>query len=363
MSTAGRPDAPAPAASASDVATACREADFVSLVATASGDALAALGVVARALRTADVPFQARVRQLPRPSMTEADVTVTVGAPGGDLAILDTPCSLVAYEAARELGASPDPTLALAGAVASGEPEEAGHLLESAPMERRPGIAIPVADVSDGLAHSTLAHARFSGSPETAMAALADLELPAEMDETAHRRLASFAALAAVEDATPQAAEAVERFLRPFVGGPFETLGGYADVLDAVARERPGVGVALALGGDARTEALDAWREHALAAHRGLREADTGRYDGLFVVRTDGPVSTVARLARDYRAPEPVVLALSEGEAATAGTRDVAYAFRQAVDAIGGEQTAHGRTGYARDIDEQDLIAAYREAL
>lgn len=363
MSTAGRPDAPAPAASASDVASACREAEFVSLVAVASGDALAALGVLARALRTADVPFQARVRRLPRPSMTEADVTVTVGASGGDLAILDTPCSLVAYEAARELGASPDPTLALAGAVASGRPEDAGHLLEAAPMDRRPGIAIPVADVSDGLAHSTLVHARFSGSPETAMAALAELALPAEMDAAAFRRLASFAALAAVEDATPRAADAVERFLRPFVGGPFETLGGYADVLDAVARERPGVGVSLALGGDVRTAALDAWREHAFATHAGLREADTGRYDGLFVVHTDGPVATVARLSRDYRSPEPVVLACSEGEAATAGVNDVAYAFRQAVDATAGEYTAHGQTGYARDIDEEALIAAYREAL
>jgi hypothetical protein len=374
VSAADRPDANAPVAS--DVAAACRGAGLVRLVGTADGDGLAAVGVLARALSASEVPFQASVTRFPDPATgTDADVTVTVGAAGGDVALEGTPASVPAFAAARELdpGAA-DPVLALAGAVAAGATpgDDSAGLLEAAEetgLERRPGLAVPVADAADGLAHSTLVHLPVSGDLDAARAELAAVA-GGESTPESRKRAASMVALRAVADAPTRAARAVERVLRPHSGGPFETVGGYADVLDAVARERPGTGVALALGHDADAAALSAWRDHAGAAHRAVREADTGRYDGAFVVRTDGPVGTVARLVRDYRSPEPVVLVLGRSErgydrAAAAGDREVAAALDEAVAGAG---TVGGRGPTARatlhdPIDEGTFVSAFRGAL
>jgi hypothetical protein len=373
VSTADRQDA---SASVASVTTACRDAGLVRLLGTADGDGLAAVGVLARALSALGTPFQASVTRFPEPATgTDADVTVTVGAAGGDVSVEATPASVPAFAAARELApGAADPVLALAGAVAAGAvPGDDGvGLLEAvreAGVERRPGLAVPVADPADGLAHSTLVHLPCSGDVDAARAALADVA-GEESTPEARRRAASMVALGAVVDAPTRAAHAVERALRPYSGGPFETVGGYADVLDAVARERPGTGVALALGHDAGSAALSAWRDRASAAHRAIREADTGRYDGAFVVRTDGPVGAVARLVRDYRSPEPVVLALGRSErsydrAAAAGDREVLPALRRAV-ADAGTVGGRGRHAWARlaePIDEGTFVSTFRGAL
>ncbi|MFB6097134.1 MAG: exonuclease RecJ [Haloferacaceae archaeon] len=347
MSAARSADESAPDA----VAAALADAPFVRIVARADGDALAAAGLLARALRDVDVPFQVRVDPDPAAQAATAadELTLAVGATAPDaahsLAATDGAASVRAFATARALGVEPDPVLGLAGAVAAGvTPGAAGSdaLLAVAEerdlLERRPGVAVPTRDLGDGLAHSTLLHAPFSGAMERTRAVLADLDLPAELDADAHRRVASLAAVETVgaDGATPRSAEAVERALRPYAtpAGPFETVGGYADVLGAVAREQPGTGVALALGratdaeGDGasvaqavRERALDAWREHALLAHTELRDATTGRYDGLFVARLDaagdvGRLATAARLLRDFRSPEPVALVVSDGAAA-----------------------------------------------
>lgn len=377
MSTADRPDANASVAS--DVAAACRDAGLVRLIGTADGDGLAAVGVLARALSVVEVPFQASVTRFPDPATgTDADVTVTVGAAGatgGDLAIDSVPASVPAFAAARELAPEDaDPVLALAGAVAAGAvPGDDGvGLLEAAQeagAERRPGLAIPVEDVADGLAHSTLVHLSPSGDVDATREALAESGGDGSSPES-RKRAASMVAMRAVAGTPVRAAHAVERVLRPYASAAFETVGGYADVLDAVARERPGTGVALALGHDARSAALSAWRDHASAAHRAVQEADTGRYDGAFVVRTDGPVGTVARLVRDYRSPEPVVLVLGRSErgydrAAAAGDREVVSALRAAV-AEAGTVGGRGPTARARldgPVDEGTFVGAFRGAL
>jgi hypothetical protein len=374
VSTADRPDASASVAS--DVAAACRDAGLVRLVGTADGDGLAAVGVLARALSATGTPFQASVARFPDPATgTDADVTVTAGAGGGDVAIDSIPASVPAFAAARELAPDDaDPVLALAGVVSAGAvpgDDDVGLLdaAREAGTERRAGLAVPVEDVADGLAHSTLVHLPPSGDVDAAREALLDVGGDGSSPE-ARKRAASMVALAAVTDAPTRAAHAVERVLRPYSSEAFETVGGYADVLDAVARERPGSGVALALGHDARSAALSAWRDHAYAAHRAIREADTGRYDGAFVVRTDGPVGTIARLVRDYRSPEPVVLVLGRAErgydrAAAAGDREVAPALRTAVGEAG---TVGGRGPTARarldePIDEGTFVGAFRGAL
>ena len=395
MSTTGRtaPDGP----TASDVAAALRDAPFVHVVAAANGDALAGAGLLARACEASGIPFQVSIVRTDEgvaerlTGRDDATVPIVVGteAPGtveADVCLgsAAAPASVAAYEVAEALGATVDPTLALVGAIAAEcEPGAYGtdRILERATedelLERRPGVVIPTEDLADGLAHSTLYHARFSGNVGAAQAELAELELPAELDADAHRRVASMVALEATggEDVTPRAAEAIQRALHPYAtpDGTFATLGGYADVLEAVARERPGAGVALALGHGNRDEALDSWREHAEAAHAALRTATTGRYDGTFVARIDeGPVETVARLLAEFRSPEPIALVVHEDEAAAVATDesdgadvgDVAAAMRAAVETVGGDAGGSRRTGYARyDGEETAFIEAFREAL
>jgi hypothetical protein len=414
MAAADPSDGHAPGAS---VAAACRDAGLVRLVATSDGDALAATGVLARALSAAGIPFQASIRPFPSETLgdgTDTDATVTVGATGGDVALDGHPASPAAYAAARDIAPdAADPTLALAGVLAAelrcgsvlaagampgDDPTTLAEDARAAGCERRPGVGVPTADLADGLAHTTLVHTPDSGDAEAYRAALAERDLPTELTgdtsedgttadidrEDAGRRLASLLAFDAVRagEAPPRAADAVERALRPHAGArcPFATVEGYADVLDAAARRAPGTGVALALGHDAREAALDAWREHASAAHRAVRAADTSRYDGcVAVVTRTGPVETVARLVRDFRSPEPAVLVIGDGEAAAAGDGvDVGEPLRATATAggpsdgqappdgsDGGTSHSRGETAYAR-LDTSDptgLLDAFREGL
>ncbi|WP_224332158.1 exonuclease RecJ [Haloprofundus halobius] len=407
MSTARSADAEtAPAA----VAAALADAPFVRVVARADGDSLAASGILARALRSAEIPFHVQLRPNPTPESAATvtdDTVVSVGATAAALAVPgdDSPASLAAYRVASELGDTPDPTLALAGVVAGeGRLDDDAYdsirsAAEAAGVTRRPGVGVPVADLADGLAHSTLLCAPFSGDVESARATLAEATLPTDLDDDAHRCVASVVALdATAKGTTPRAVESLERVLRPYEtpDGAFETVEGYADVLCAVARERPGTGVALALGHatDAtRTAALDAWRNHALEAHTVLREAETARYADCFVVRTGlgseslGVLATTARLVRDFRSPEPVVLAVGDGVAAAASVdfRQLGETMATAADEVGGTGYGRGDAGEARfdteeteetdtdatgattpdasTTDQHPFTAAFREAL
>ncbi len=402
MSTSGR-TAGEDALSASDIAATLRDADFVRIVAHADGDALAAGGLLARACATAGIPFQVSATSFPahRTDAGDDELVMTVGGQGGNVTLPEhtRPTSVVAFDVATELGGSPDPVLALAGAVAAGVSPGAGdtaRLLDTADLTRRPGVSTPTEDVADGVAHSTLLHAGFSGDAGAVQAELAELDLPVELDDDAHRKIASLVALsvAGPEGATPRAGETVQRALRPYELGddhPFATLDGYADVLDAVAHEQPGTGIALALGHDARAPALDAWRTHSKAAHAVVRNATTGRYDGLFVARTDdAPVVTAARLLGDFRSPEPIALVVTDDEAAavavgdrgiddsdsgpqsnsTAGSDsnpdlvDLGNAMRTVGSRLGGDGTGSRRRGYARfDADAKEFLSAFREAV
>ncbi|SFL08355.1 hypothetical protein SAMN04487950_2355 [Halogranum rubrum] len=393
MSTARSTAEDAPAA---DIAAALREAPFVRVVARADGDSLAASGILADACRSADIPFHVRTAPNPTPDPDADGLSFVVGLTGGDVALAGTsrPASVTAFEVARELGVEADPILGLAGVVAAESTigvDGSGTMLDAAErrgtVERRPGLAVPTADISDGIAHTTLVHTPSSGEVERVRAMLAELDLPAELDEAAHRRLASLVAIDATtgDDATPRAAETVERALRPYATpeATFETVGGYADVLDAVAREQPGTGVALALGHGnvARAAALDAWRAHAVATHRLLREATTGRYEGVFVARVDADeesataLPTIARLLRDFRSPEPVALVVTDGDspvdemrAAAASVDDSALGTAMAEAAESFDGTGYGTDTRAEarvdgDTDTTEFITAVREAL
>lgn len=376
MSTTGRQDASEPAAS--DVAGRLREAEFARLVGAATGDGLAACGVLARALVARDRPFQVSLAAVPAAAerATDADLTVTVGRADGTAAVsipgVERPASETAATVAHELGHDVEGetfALALAGVAADGRTAESA-LFERAgdgDFERRPGVAVPTTDLAAGLAHSTLVHGPFSGDPVAAESLLADHGLPTDataLDDEDRRRLASLVALRTVgdDDVPSRGGRAVERALRPLTGGPAETIEGYADVLDTVARERPGTGVAVALGHDVIDDAQAAWREHARRAHATVREAETARYDGLFVIEGE-PVGTVARLAHDYRSPEPVTLAATDGRAAVVADEPLGTAVDAAAESVDGRRSATGTTGRARfDAPVADFVAAFREA-
>ncbi|QRV15650.1 exonuclease [Haloterrigena salifodinae] len=380
-------------------AEAIGSAGFVHLVARADGDALAACGLLARALADRGTPFQVsvgptvadRTERVRDRQAAADDVTVAIGAIDADATRLDDddrPATLAALEAVRGLEASPDHVLALAGLVAAGVEPGAGEsewVLETARsqglVDRRPGVAVPTTDPVDGLAHSTRLRAPWSGDLSATRTALEELGVnltaPDAFDADARRTIGSAVALDIVGDdeAVPAAAETVQRVLRPYAtpDAPFATVGGYADVLEATARTEPGTGAALAMGHDAREPALDAWREHGRRAHAALEAGSTGRYDGLFVVGVDdGPVEAVARIAVAYRSPEATVLAVADGEAAIA-TRGgeplgaTVEAVARELEEVGIEGVAYDggrRRGYLRydpAVDESTLIQIVRD--
>lgn len=392
MSTTGRP------AEASEAAAVIESAGFVRIVVRADGDALAAGGVLARALSDRGTPFQVSVastvdERTDRVDDGDCDAAIVVGAVDGDADAVrldgpDRPASLAAADLARELGATADPVLALAGAFAVGVEPGAGEtewLLENARsadlLERRPGVAVPTADPIDGLAHSGLVRAPWSGDPAATREALSsigaidsvDATDPSEVGEDDRRRLASIVAVDAVgaDEATEAAARAIGRVLRPYAtpAAPFATLGGYADVLDAVARSRPGTGVALAIDHGVGEAALEGWRDHGRALHAAIDGASTGRYDGLLVVGIDdGPVESVARTIASYRSPEPVVLAIGDGEAAIAtresGSLDAAIeAIARDLEAAYDAGRRRGYLEYDSSQEEKTIIDAVRGTL
>ncbi|WP_222919510.1 exonuclease [Natrinema sp. SYSU A 869] len=407
MSTEGRSAEPVSATSALE------SAGFVRLIARADGDGLAASGLLATALADRETPFQVTVgrtvaerSERVRTPPNEGDVTVVVGTADAAadtddtirLAGTDRPATLEAVDLVRELGVTPDPVLALAGVVAGGSDPGAGEtewLLETALerglVEQRPGVAVPTVDPVDGLAHSTRVRAPWSGDPDATREALSDAydgDLDA-LDADDRRAIGSLVALDVVgtDEATDAAAETIGQALRPYATPEhaFATLGGVADVLEALARTQPGTGTALAMGHNVRDAALDAWRERGRRAHAALEDASTGRYDGLFVVGIDdGPVEAVATIAAAYRSPEPAVLAVGNGEAAIATreadplgatvegvARELAGTGADAdsetdSDAIAVEYDVGHRRGYLRydtDVDDSTIIAAARDLL
>lgn len=380
-------------------------ASFVRLIARADGDALAASGLLTRALADRGTPFQLTVartvgERTDRARAADADrngdCTLVVGAVDAELPQLgatDRPATLEVCDVLRELGETPDPVLALAGVATTGTDPGAGEsewLLEAARdrelVDRCPGLVVPTADPIDGIAHSTRLRAPWSGDREAAREALApvlsaesntddDSETKTSDLDDDHRAIGSAVALDAVgaDEATPVAATTIQSVLAPYAtpAGPFATIGGYADVLEASARSEPGTGGALAMGHDASEPALAAWRAYGQRTHEALATASTSRYDGLFVVECDGPVEAIARIVVGYRSPEPVVLVVGDGEAGLASRET---ALGSTVEGVARELTSEtdrsveydvvrrrGYLQYDRAVDESTIITTVRE--
>lgn len=362
MATTGHAEASAPAAS--DVAATCREAGLVRLVGASRGDALAALGCLAGVLDDAGVPFQAGLHQWPDTDAgaTDADATIAIGIPTPEATHdLGTAPVETAYAVADELG-RPDPVLGLAGLIAGEEPAT-GTIHEdavAAGIDRRPGLAIPTDDPADGLAHSTLAHGPFSDEPAAAAETLDGA------DDGRGRASAVTLAVGADAPVDAPAGVAIERLLRPYAGGRFETVGGYADVLDALARQDPGRGIALSLGYGDTEDALDVWREHGREVHRAVDAAETRRHDGIVTATVDADdavLEPVSRLLRDFRAVEPVVLVRGRDASAVATrqSHDAASLLEHAGDETSTPVAGGPRLASTPRADES-LESAVREA-
>ena len=375
MSTADRQQTHTTAATS--IASQLREAEFVHLVTAQTGDGVAAAGLLGKALTATNSPYQTSIEGLPGELTreTDADLTVAVGRPAktADITIgEEIPCtSKAAYDIAAELGTA-DPMLALAGHRTAGvvPDEQLREGLATANINQRPGVAVPTADPVDGLTHSTLVHASFSGSTERTGELLASIDETAESTEW--KNVATALALSLARDGTPRGATAVENLLKPYVGGPFETVGGYGDVLDAVVHEKPGRALALALGSDPRDDDLDRWRTHASKVHDAIRTAETGRYNGLFVAQCDesAPVEPVARLMSQYCAPEPVTLVTSPSEAAAVSRStvetNVGNALEIATSEVGANAAGTGvraRAHLPAGTESSEVILAFKEAL
>ncbi|MEZ3143123.1 exonuclease RecJ [Halobaculum sp. MBLA0143] len=387
-----------PARSASDpaaVAAALSDDGLLRVFVRPTGDAVAAAGLLARAAEARGTGFQ--VRPTRAETAPSGDGTaVAVGWPAAETAALSPdgrPVSVAAAEAVREAGGEPDPTLALAGAVAAGvHPDAAGTtasqqsdgtgaLVEAAgrrdAVTRRPGVATPTADLVDGLAHSTLLWLPTSGDEAATRELLADLgatEPGTGVDTETNRRLASVVALDATEGAPETAVAAVERTLRPVVtDGPFETVGGFADVLRATARTDPGLAVALAVSPESvRGAALDAWRAHGRTVHALAAGAETARYDGVSVFRVDGAdatadppaaaaLPTLCRLAAAYRAREATTLVVTDGAASVAST---AHDATELLAPVAADPVGHPGLATATDTDApQTVVETVRGAV
>lgn len=365
-----------------DVVTELEGAEFVQFVTAPDGDALAATAVLVRGL---SIPFQARVARTTA-GVSEADVTVAVGQAGGDVSITARPVAVRAVEITRALAGDPNapelpPTLgvlALAGVIAA-ERDVTDHtdvFERSLEIDDRPGVAISTTDPVDGLAHTTLVHAPFSGDPDATAEALSGID-GTEDDADTRIQTASMLAVSVVNEPNTHASTAIERALHPHVveAGewcPFATLAGYADVLDALARAYPGEGLALALGHASPEDVLPCWREHARTVHTAVRTAELDRYPECVVADLTGvptaTVETVARLIREYRSPEPIVLAAADSVVvATAQTsdQDIKTPLATAASAVEGETTVTGRERYAHaPIEPRDVVVnTFREAI
>lgn len=337
--------------------TALRGAPLVRILTKQFADSIAAAGVLTQGLAEQQIPFQvspttSQDDRAMRASAGDPDaVTVSIGSlTDPDLAdiVLDHAPVEMAVSIVKRLGADPEPHLPLAGIIARGEnPEKLPELLSSTrdpEQSRSSRFGIPVDDLVDGLAHSLLIHAPFSGDRSQVADMLDRVGVDIDQidsDETL-RQIASAVAINATDGPNPKrAADYVESFLYPHVTShQFRTLEGFADILMSTTQSHPGTAVALAIGGNVQSAALETWRQHALTVHRQLNDIELKRYNG--VVSFSGEwtwIRTAARVVQRTMSPEPVTIARSdEGVAVAAEDEDrLTAAIEGITEQTGGE--------------------------
>lgn len=359
------------AAPATSLAEALQQADFLVILGATDGASAATTGLLAGAASATATPFQASLRPTPDAAVQRAETVDdgdTVLAIGHTIERADRSLStrsgpLDAFQAAAELGGDPSTTLALAGTVAAGgDPADAPSVLathQEAGYRREPGVAGPVSDPVDALAFGTLLHGPFSGSRDRAASVLDELG-----DDPDGRTVATAATLAVAgdEDGPTSVTRPLRRVLNPLgAPDPYGSVEGFADLLNALASADPGAAVEVAIGEPDVSAHLDAWRSHGRSVHEAVREAGLARYEGVVETQSDAPVSDVARLVRDARAPEPASIVLGEDRIALATTERDAHAW--VAEAADPEKTSgHDRVATARTETPTAVADVLREA-
>jgi hypothetical protein len=292
-----------------NLASDLHDADLVRVVSRADGDGLAAATILGAALADRDIPRHlslAPSRKRVAPRLEGDDTVIVLGFQGFEQSCNADSAAACAYELAQELGTDPDPGLALAGATVAGVPP-ADPALEAARdrgLTQRPGLAIPTADMATGLAYTGWLHAEFSGDEEATTKFLADLDLPEPMNEQGHRMVASAVALEATDtQPSERASTAIANAVGPrTTPTAFETIGGYADVLNAATKMDAGAALAALLTG-AESRLLEMWQMYGAKVHEAVAElpqtetpVETATVEGI-------PPEDVARLGRDFRVP------------------------------------------------------------
>ncbi|MDZ7729997.1 MAG: hypothetical protein U5K37_01795 [Natrialbaceae archaeon] len=162
------------------------------------------------------------------------------------------------------------------------------------------------------------------------------------------------------------AATAIRNCLHPYAiqEGPFATVGGYAEVLEALGQVDPGAGLALALEETSSEAALETWRSVGQAVHESIDTGELQIRDGLAVLETAAePQRLIADLLLAYRSPEPTVLVVGDDEAAIsshAACHDALAAIAASEDAY--DTVADGTAGTATvDAGTDDLVETLEE--
>lgn len=293
-------------------------ASFVQLRASPSVDGLIAAGLLRDVLETRRIPYKFAVSMAPAESSGDA-LTVWTGTqsiPRDGIHLEAGAATEKAAELMASLGRDPEPERVAIGTV----------FTETSPHgfgDPQPGLGLPVEDPRDGLAHSTLVHASYSGDVETVDAVLENA------NNLEDREIASLVALTSLEDPglPPMAGEAIQRLLGPTAieWGPYPTVEGTADVLDVLAETDPGVALALACGqASGSVSVLEQWRSTARDIHESLRNLTLEGPEGLAVLEVDhAAVAVTARLLRAFHdVPRTVVVYTDDRVAAASRTMD-----------------------------------------
>lgn len=303
MATTGTPTA---ASEPADLANTLDGSALARIQSRADGDGLAAAAILGNALAELGIPRHLSVS--PDVEPTNPDTETEAGAVTIDVRTLDAACNnnslaLCAYETAVAMGADPDPGMAIGGAITAHVTPRGNALAdaEAQGLTERPGVAIPTPDLVSGLAHSSWLRAPFSGD-EDATADFLDEHALRPIDGTEDRkRLASAIAFIVTESmAQERTTDALASALGPQTSPTaFETVGGYADVLRAVAARAPGVGLAALLDEVDEAALLDHWRSYGDAVHEAVSNISTDSDIATGIVEEVRPAD-VARLAHAY---------------------------------------------------------------
>lgn len=376
MSATGRPQQSS--IDPQQAASSLEEASLVRIVTGDGAESVAAAGLLARVLDRRGTPFQVAPTSSKRQRQTRLEAgdpdatSVAIGpAPTATITIERTPIETV-LTILNQMGVEADPFLAMAGLYAGGrQPDPDEQLYKQAEqrgLAQRAGVPGPTDDLVEALAHSLWLHGPFSGTPEAVRSHLTDLTLDGQLSAAKQRQLRSLVAIDATDSRWPEVtAEAIEDALYPaFIPGPFRTIEGYAELLIATARIRPGTAVTLALGGDVVHAATECWRDHATAVHEQLTAVEPRRYDGILVVDgTDMTTRTIATVVDRLWSPEPAVMAVGDSRVDMVGPVSLIPSM---IETIATETATTrdwtGRTGHVKyDTlpDEQQLVNAVRE--